>query len=53
MVIAASIYLRFYIEIGVNTFLPTRTPPKIPSDSNSNPQPWEICYQNAVWEGML
>jgi hypothetical protein len=30
-------YLRFYIEVGlgVGTFLPTPTPPKIPSDSNS------------------
>jgi hypothetical protein len=30
MVIVASIYLRFYIEVGVGTFLPTPTP-----------QPWE------------
>jgi hypothetical protein len=37
MVIAASIYLRFYIEVrvGVGTFLPSPTPPKIPSDSDS------------------
>jgi hypothetical protein len=37
MVIAASIYLRFYTEVGVGvgTFLPTPTPPKIPSDSDS------------------
>jgi hypothetical protein len=38
MNIVASIYLRFYIEVGVgvNTFLPTLTSPKIPSDYNSN-----------------
>jgi hypothetical protein len=37
MVILASIYLRFYIQAGVKvgTFLPTQTPPKIPSDSDS------------------
>jgi hypothetical protein len=35
MVIVASIYLRFYIEVGVGTFLLTPTPPKIPSDSES------------------
>jgi hypothetical protein len=37
MVIVASICLRFYIEvgIGVGTFLPTPTPPKIPSRSGS------------------
>jgi hypothetical protein len=35
MLIVASIYLRFYIEVGVGTFLPTPTPPKIPSDSDS------------------
>jgi hypothetical protein len=37
MVIVASIYLRFYMEVrvGVGTFLPTPTPPKIPSDSDS------------------
>jgi hypothetical protein len=35
MVIVASIYLRFYIEVGVGTFLPTPTPPKITSDSDS------------------
>jgi hypothetical protein len=47
MVTVASIYLRFYIEIGVGvgTFLLTPSPPKIPSDSNSTtptltPQPW-------------
>jgi hypothetical protein len=35
MFIAASIYLRFYIEVGVrvSTFLLPLTPPKIPSDS--------------------
>jgi hypothetical protein len=38
MVIVASIYLRFYmeVEVGVRTFLPTPTPPKIPSDSDSD-----------------
>jgi hypothetical protein len=35
MVIVASIYLRLYIEVGVGTFLPTPTPHKIPSDSDS------------------
>jgi hypothetical protein len=37
MVTVASIYLRFYIEVGVGTFLPTPTPtpPKINSDSDS------------------
>jgi hypothetical protein len=35
MVIVGSIYLRFYIKVGVSTFLPTLTPPKIPSDSDS------------------
>jgi hypothetical protein len=35
MVIVASVYLRFYIEVGVGIFLPTPTPPKIPSDYNS------------------
>jgi hypothetical protein len=30
MVIAVNIYLRFYIEVGVNTFLLTPTPPEIP-----------------------
>jgi hypothetical protein len=36
MVTVASIYLRFYIEfgVGVGTFLPPPTPPKIPSDSD-------------------
>jgi hypothetical protein len=28
MVIVVSIYLRFYIEVGVGIFLPTPTPPK-------------------------
>jgi hypothetical protein len=27
-------YLRFYIEVGVSTFVPTPTPSKIPSDSD-------------------
>jgi hypothetical protein len=40
MVIVASVYLRFYIEVGVGvgTFLPTPTPspPNIPSDSDSD-----------------
>jgi hypothetical protein len=38
MVIVASIYLRFYIEVWVRvgTFLPTPTPHKIPSYSDSN-----------------
>jgi hypothetical protein len=47
MVIVASIYLRFYIEVRVGTYLPTKNPPKIPSDSDSDsdsttptPQPW-------------
>jgi hypothetical protein len=43
MVIVASIYLRFYIEVGIGTVLLTPTPPKIPSDSDSKiltPQPW-------------
>jgi hypothetical protein len=49
MVIVASIYLRFYIEVGVGvgTFLPTPTPAKIPIDSTTptptptrTPQPW-------------
>jgi hypothetical protein len=35
MVTVASIYLRFYIKVGVGTFLPTLTQPKIPSDSYS------------------
>jgi 1-acyl-sn-glycerol-3-phosphate acyltransferase len=37
MVILARIYLRFYIEVrvGVSTFLPTLTLPKVPSDSDS------------------
>jgi hypothetical protein len=37
MVVVASIYLRFYIEVGVGvgTFLSTPTPPKIPPDSDS------------------
>jgi hypothetical protein len=35
MVIVASIYLRFYIEVRVSTFLPIPAPPKIPSDSDS------------------
>jgi hypothetical protein len=39
MVIVASIYLRFYIEVGVGvgTLLPTPTPTplKIPSDSDT------------------
>jgi hypothetical protein len=35
MVIVASIYLRFYLDVGVGTFLPTLTPPKIPSDYDS------------------
>jgi hypothetical protein len=36
MVIVATIYLRFYseVEVGVGTFLPIPTPPKIPSDSD-------------------
>jgi hypothetical protein len=33
MVIVACIYLRFYIEVGVGTFLPTPTPSKVASDS--------------------
>jgi hypothetical protein len=37
MVIVASLYLRFYIEVvvGVSTFLPTPASPKIPSNSDS------------------
>jgi hypothetical protein len=40
MVIVASSYLRFYIEVAVGVgkfgkFLPTPTPPKIPSFSDS------------------
>jgi hypothetical protein len=35
MVIVAWIYLGFYIEVGVGTFLPTPTPPEIPSDSTA------------------
>jgi hypothetical protein len=37
MVTVASIYLRFYIEVGVRVgrFLPTPIPSKIPSDSDS------------------
>jgi hypothetical protein len=37
MVIVASIYLRFYIKVGVraSAFLLTLTAPKIPSDSDS------------------
>jgi hypothetical protein len=35
MVTVAAIYLRFYIEVGVGTFLQNPTPPKIPSDSDS------------------
>jgi hypothetical protein len=42
MVIVASIYLRFYLEVRVSTFLQTPTPAKIPSDSTTltlTPQP--------------
>jgi hypothetical protein len=35
MVIVAGIYLWFYTEVGVGTFLPTPIPPNIPSDSDS------------------
>jgi hypothetical protein len=37
MVILASIYLRFYVKVGVGVgaFLPNPTPAKIPSDSDS------------------
>jgi hypothetical protein len=35
MVNVASIYLRFYMEVGVGTFLPTPIPSRIPSDSDS------------------
>jgi hypothetical protein len=47
MVIVASIYLRFYIEVGVGAFLPTRTPHKITSDSTTpTPQP---CLAVSRW----
>jgi hypothetical protein len=36
MVIVASIHLRFYIEVGVGTFLQTPTSPKTPTDSDSS-----------------
>jgi hypothetical protein len=39
MVIVASICSRIYIEVGVGTFLPTLSPPKIPSDSDSTALP--------------
>jgi hypothetical protein len=35
MVIVANIYLRFYIEVGVDTFLQTPTPAKIPPNTDS------------------
>jgi hypothetical protein len=38
MVIVTSFYLRFYMEVGVGTFLPTPTLPKIPSDSDPKAQ---------------
>jgi hypothetical protein len=41
MFIVASIYLRFYIEVRVGTFLLTAIPPKTPSDSTTlTPQLW-------------
>jgi hypothetical protein len=50
MVIVASIYLRFYIEVGVgvDTFLPTPTPtpPKIPSDFDSNSDSTAVMSPN-------
>jgi hypothetical protein len=39
MVIVASIYLRFYIEVRVSIFLPTPTPTKIRSDFDSTALP--------------
>jgi hypothetical protein len=35
MVTVASIYLRFYVVVGVGTFLPTPDVHKIPSDVDS------------------
>jgi hypothetical protein len=35
MVMVASIYLSFYIEVGVGSFLLTPIPPRIPSDSTA------------------
>jgi hypothetical protein len=48
MVIVASIYLTFYVEVGVGTFLPTPNPPKIPSNSDSTalPNSVKICILN-------
>jgi hypothetical protein len=36
MVIVASIYLRFYIEVGVGTFSPTLTPIPQPCSEDSD-----------------
>jgi hypothetical protein len=48
MVIVAIIYLRFCIEVGVGTFLPTPTPPKIPSDSDSTALVRTDLYRNWI-----
>jgi hypothetical protein len=49
MVTVGSIYLRFYIEVGVGvgTFLPTptSTPPKIPSDSAALSSMVGVCEE--------
>jgi hypothetical protein len=47
MVIVASIYLRFYIDVrvGVSTFLPTPTPSKILSDSDSDSDPTAVLIK--------
>jgi hypothetical protein len=44
MVIVASIYLRFYIEVGVgvHTFLPSLTPPKFLPTPSSIALVWRI-----------
>jgi hypothetical protein len=54
MVIVASIYLRFYIEVGVGTFLPTPTPPKIPSDSDSTAlhETFGVYLRQGCWVGV-
>jgi hypothetical protein len=53
MVIVASIYLRFYIEIGVGVgaFLPTPTPtpPKMPSGSDSTALVWTSSLDVGAW----
>jgi hypothetical protein len=47
MVIEASVYVRFYIEVGVGvcTFLPTPTPPKFLL--TFTPQPWFVMNEKS------